>query len=136
MKTPILWIEIPVANLDRADKFYENVLETKLEYKTLFDTPMALFSKDTFGMKGSLIQIDNHQGSNGIKPIVYVDIMADSIENVIEFGGEVIKEPVLLRQRNKNGDILIGTNLIDGQVGYYAEILDSERNHLYLYSHS
>lgn len=97
---------------------------------------MALFDKEVFGMKSSLIQIENYEGSNGIKPIIYVDIMNDTVEAVLEFGGKVIKEPSLLRQKNKNGDVIIGTNLIDGKVGYYAEILDSEGNHLYLYSHS
>lgn len=136
MNTPILWIEIPVADIHRAIKFYENVLNTKLEITTLFETQMALFNKEVFGMKGSLIQTENYCGSNGIKPIVFVDIMPDSIENVTSYGGKVIKEPTLLRQKNKNGDVIIGTNLIDGQVGYYAEIQDSEGNHLYLYSHS
>ena len=136
MNTPILWIEIPVADIDRAIKFYENVLNTELELTTLFEKQMALFKKDVFGMKGSLFQTENYTGSNGIKPIVFVDIMLDAIENVTNFGGKVINEPTLLRQKNKNGDIIIGTNLIDGQVGYYAEILDSEGNHLYLYSHS
>ena len=51
-------------------------------------------------------------------------------------GGIVISEPTLLRQRNKNGDVIIGVNLIDNEVGYYSEIKDSENNHLYLYSHS
>ena len=136
MNTPILWIEIPVANIDRAVLFYEKVLNTKLELTTLFETKMALFNKDVFGMKGSLVQTENYAGSNGMKPIVYVEIMPDTIECVLEFGGKMIKEPTLLRQKNKNGDIIIGTNLIDGQVGYYAEIQDSEGNHLYLYSHS
>lgn len=136
MKTPILWIEIPVSDLSRAVKFYENVLNTKLELTVLFGTQMALFDKDVFGMKSSLIQTENHHGSNGIKPIIYVDIMNDTVDSVLEFGGKVIKNPSLLRQKNRNGDVIIGTNLIDGQIGYYAEILDSEGNHMYLYSHS
>jgi predicted enzyme related to lactoylglutathione lyase len=136
MNTPILWIEIPVADIHRSIKFYENVLNTKMEPTTLFETQMALFKKEVFGMKGSFIQTENYSGSNGIKPIVFIDIMLDAIENVTSYGDKVIKEPTLLRQKNKNGDIIIGTNLIDGQVGYYSEILYSEGNHLYLYSHS
>ena len=34
MNTPILWIEIPVADIHRAIKFYENVLNTELELTT------------------------------------------------------------------------------------------------------
>jgi len=136
MSTPILWIEIPVANITRAIRFYENVLNTKLELTTLYETQMALFDKDVFGMKGSLVQRPDFTGSNGIKVMVFVEIMLDAIESVKEFGGKVIMEPTLLRQKNKNGDVIIGTNLIDGQIGYYAEIQDSEGNHLFLYSHS
>jgi predicted enzyme related to lactoylglutathione lyase len=97
---------------------------------------MALFDKEVFGMKASLVQTQNYNANNGIKPFIFIDIMADSIEKVTALGGKVIKEPSLLRQKNKDGAIIIGTNLIDGQVGYYAEIQDSEGNHLYLYSHS
>ena len=136
MKTPILWLEISVAEISRATRFYENLLNTSLEFKTLFDTPMALFNKDVFGIKASLVKRENYIGSNGIRPIIYIDIMSDAIDNVLKFGGKVVTEPMLLRQKNKNGDIIIGTNLIDGQVGYYAEIQDSEGNHCYLYSHS
>ena len=46
MNTPILWIEIPVADIHRSIKFYENVLTTKLELTTLFETQMALFKKE------------------------------------------------------------------------------------------
>ena len=136
MNTPILWLEIPVSEIPRATRFYENLLNTTLELKTLFDTPMALFNKEVFGIKASLVKRENYMGSNGIKPIIYIEIMSDGIDIVLRFGGKIIAEPVLLRQKNKNGDIIIGTNLIDGQVGYYAEIQDSEGNHCYLYSHS
>ena len=136
MKTPILWIEIPVADLSRAASFYENLLKIKLEFRTLFDTHMALFDKEVFGMKASLVETENYTANNGIKPFIFISVMADAIERVSKFGGKVIKEPSLLRQKNKEGAIIIGTNLIDGQVGYYAEIQDSEGNHLYLYSHS
>ena len=110
MRTPILWLEIPVADIPRATTFYEKLLNTTLEFKTLVDTPMALFNKDVFGMKASLVKKENYQGSNGIKPIILIDIMADGIANVAKFGGKIIQEPTLLRQKNKNGDIIIGTN--------------------------
>ncbi len=136
MKTPILWVEIPVSDFARAVAFYENVFETKLEIQTIFDKTIAVFDKDAFGIKASLNQVDNYTGTNGIKPFFYVNIMSDAIEAVAEFGGVVTQKPALLKQTNKNGDIIIGSNLIDNQVGYYAEIKDSEGNHLYLYSHS
>lgn len=136
MKTPVLWLEIPVSDFERSIKFYQAVFNMTFEVKTLFDTQMALFDKEYFGMKGSLVKTQNHTGSNGIKPIVLVPIMSETINLIVKHGGSIIKEPSLLRQKNKDGDIIIGTNLIDGQIGYYAEVTDSEANHFYLYSHS
>lgn len=136
MNTPVLWLEIPVSDFNRALTFYETVFNTKLEKTILFDKQMAFFSIEQFGIKGSLVETKNYNGSNGIKPIYYTEIMNDAITAVKLHKGKVISEPSLLRQKNKNGDTIIGTNLIDNQVGYYAEVADSEGNHFYLYSHS
>ena len=136
MNNTLLWLEIPVSDFSRALNFYEIVFDITLDVKILLDTKMALFSKEQIGIKGSLVETKNHLGSNGIKPIFYVEILNEAILKVQKHGGIVISEPTLLRQRNKNGDVIIGVNLIDNEVGYYSEIKDSENNHLYLYSHS
>lgn len=136
MKTPIVWIEIPVADFERAVKFYENVFETKLEIRGLLKDQIALFDADRFGVKMSLNLVNDYIGLSGIKPFFLVNIIRDVIERVVEHGGEVVMTPTILKQMNKNGEFIIGKNLIDNEVGYYAEIKDSEGNHLYLYSHS
>ncbi len=135
MSTPILWIEISVADIDRATTFYENVFGCKLERRVIFGAEMALFSKEDFGIKGALVLKESHGGNDSIKPIFHVNVMSDTIEIVKKNGGEILTEPSILRQKNKDGDTIIGTNLIDGQVGYFAEIKDTEDNHFYLYSH-
>lgn len=134
--SPIVWLEIPVADVRRAGKFYESVFSLKLDYRILFDTAQALFSADVLGVKGCLVQVPDYKGSSGIKPIIYVNIISETLEKVERFGGTVALGRTLLRQKNKDGQVIIGTNLIDGQIGYYAEIVDTEGNHLYLYSHS
>lgn len=136
MSTKIVWLEISVANLARAIKFYENVFNFKLDVKNVFDTDMAFFEAQQMGIKGSIIQVDNYQGCNGIKPMFYVDILHESLEKVKEFGGEIITEPSLLKQKNKHGDTIIKENYIDNHIGYIAQIKDSENNYFYLYSHS
>lgn len=136
MNNTLLWLEIPVSDFTRGLNFYEKVFDITLDVRILFDTQMALFSKEQIGIKGSLIETKNHLGSNGIKPIFYVEILNEAILKVKKHGGVVISEPTLLRQKNKNGDTIIGVNLIDNQIGYYCEIKDSENNHIYLYSHS
>lgn len=136
MNTPILWVEIPVNDFERALHFYQNVFETKLALRTFYGKKVGLFSNDASGVKASINEVDNYQGTNGIKPFFFVTVMADAIEAVEENGGKIIRRPTLLKQTNENGEIIIGSNLIDNEVGYYAEIQDSEGNHLYLYSHS
>lgn len=136
MKTPVVWIEIPVSDFERAVKFYENVFETKLEIRGLLKDQIALFDADRFGVKMSLNLVNDYVGLSGIKPFFLVNIIRDVIERVVEHGGEVVMTPTILKQMNKNGEFIIGKNLIDNEVGYYAEIKDSEGNHLYLYSHS
>ncbi len=136
MKSNILWVEIPVSNFTRAVTFYEKVLETKLDVRTVFDKPMAFFKKEDIGIKGSLVEVENYSGGNGVKLIFHADILHSAVQRVKDNGGQVVSLPTLLRQKNKNGETIIGTNLIDNQVGYYTELKDSEGNNFYLYSHS
>lgn len=136
MRTPILWLEIPVKDFDRALNFYQNVFETKLGLRVFYGKRVGLFSQDSFGIKVSINEVENYSGTNGIKPFFFVNVMSDALELVEENGGEVIRRPILLKQTNENGELIIGSNLIDNEVGYYAEIKDSEGNHFYLYSHS
>jgi hypothetical protein len=58
-----------------------------------------------------------------------------AIEKASSLGGNLITPPSLLRQLNDKGETLIGSNLIDEQTGYIAEIADPEGNHLLIYSH-
>lgn len=51
-------------------------------------------------------------------------------------GGKVILPSTLLRQKNEKGETIIGSNLIDDQLGYMAEGMDTEGNSILLYSHS
>lgn len=136
MRTPILWIEIPVSNFEKALNFYQNVFETKLAIRMFYGKKVGLFSQESFGIKASINEVEHHNGSNGIKPFFFVSVMSDALELVEENGGKIIRRPMLLKQTNENGELIIGSNLIDGEVGYYAEVTDSEDNHFYLYSHS
>lgn len=136
MRTPILWVEIPVSNFDRALNFYQNVFDTKLEIRTFYGKRVGLFNDELFGIKASINETDNYKGSDGIKPFFFVNIMSDAIEAVEENGGEIIRRPALLKQTTETGEVIIGSNLIDNEVGYYSEIKDTEGNHIYLYSHS
>lgn len=135
-KSSLVWIEIPSMNLSRAVSFYERLLKTRLELTLLYDRPTALFNKYETGFSGSIVEAKDHKGGAGIRPVLMVPVMHDALQAVRGNGGSVIAEPFILKQKNSNGETILGGNLIDRQIGYLAEICDSEGNRLMLYSHS
>jgi predicted enzyme related to lactoylglutathione lyase len=64
----------------------------------------------------------------------FVNVLSDSIDVATRFGGKVITPKTLIKQTDKNGNLMITQNLIDNKVGYFAELLDSEGNTISLYS--
>ena len=74
-----------------------------------------------------------------IGPILFFDAnagMTDIIENVEEHGGKVLLKKTLIRNVSVDGSFIIPKTLIDGKMGYFAYIMDSEGNKLGLYSNS
>lgn len=136
MDSSLVWLEIPAANFQRAINFYEALFNITMEVQQIYDKPMAFFTKEQLGIKGSIVEVPGHTGGGSMKPIFYVSVLYVAMETVQAMGGKVLQQPMLLRQTNSGGEVVIGINRIDNQVGYYAKIKDSEDNELYLYSHS
>lgn len=132
----IIWIEIPATDLERAIRFYQNVFNTKLTRQQIDGKNAAIFCGDEIGIKGCIMEVATVRISGGIKPTFFVDIMCEILPLIKSYGGCIINQPALLKQRNDKGEALIGKNLIDQQIGYLCEITDSEGNGLFLYSHS
>lgn len=135
-KGQVVWFEIPVIDLDRAINFYTNVLSVKVEKIKFLDIEQGFFDMNKNAIKGALTLNEKGVANSGIVLFFYVISISDSLKNVIKFGGEIIKEKTLLKQKSKEGWLTIRGNMIDGNVGYYAEILDSEGNRISLYSNS
>lgn len=136
MNSSLVWLEIPASNFQRAVAFYEALFNITLDVQQIYDKPMAFFTREQLGIKGSIVEMPGHEGGSSVRPIFYVSVLYVAMETVQAMGGEVLQQPMLLRQTNSEGEVVIGTNRIDNQVGYYAKIKDSEGNELYLYSHS
>ncbi|MGZ3931645.1 MAG: VOC family protein [Bacteroidia bacterium] len=132
----LVWLEIPAANLKRAVSFYEKLLKIKMEFVLLYDRPTALFNKYETGFNGSIVEVKDHKGGAGIKPVLKVPVMHEALKTAKENGGQIVCEPFILKQKNSAGETVLGNNLIDRQIGYASEIRDSEGNYLMLYSHS
>ncbi len=114
------WFEISTTDLDRAQRFYESVLDIKLARETMPSSEMAVFpyggSPNT---SGALIRAaDNEPSVQGC--VIYLSVVDVSavLERAIAFGGDVI---------------VPRTALPEG-MGFYAQFIDSEGNRVGLWS--
>lgn len=117
---PVGWFEIPVADMDRAKSFYENVFDCELQIHELGPLVMAWFpwSENESGSPGALVKgepyVPSRQGT-----FVYLtapDIEAHS-KRVEENGGKVLYPKRSI-----------------GEYGYVAHVIDSEGNLIALHS--
>jgi len=86
----INWVEIPVANMERAVKFYGSVFQKEMqvfdadESRTLALLPPGAGKEEGIDPMGSLLQVENFQPNNH-GSIVYFD----PIDNIDDFLGRV-----------------------------------------------
>ena len=130
----IIWFEIPVKNLDRAIFFYSELLEITMEKRKLYQTEYGFFNKEKTGIGGCLVERENHVG-NGVCLFFFVTVLSDALDTALANGGKLVTPKTLLKQIDASGKTILAHNMIDNQVGYFAEILDSEGNQISLYSH-
>ena len=93
MSHAIHWFEIFVTDIDRAARFYETMLQTKLRREQEDDRPMAVFASAVKeGVGGALVrQKGREPTSNGA--LVYLDAdgkLDESIARVAAAGGAVV----------------------------------------------
>ena len=131
----IIWFEIPIENLDRAVRFYSAILGTSIQKQMLLDKEYGIFKRENTGVGGVLVKKDNVKPGSGIILFFYVNVLSDAIEAACHNGGKVITPKTLIKQTDEKGNRTIAQNLIDNQIGYFAELVDSEGNHISLYSH-
>ena len=117
---PIVYVEIPVTDLERASRFYEEVFQFSLESTMVDGYSMALFpaAPGSSGASGALVKGDVYVPSKS-GPIVY-------------FGTENI-DRALERVRKAGGKILYPEKRLDG-IGSVTEFEDSEGNRIALFA--
>jgi predicted enzyme related to lactoylglutathione lyase len=130
----LCWFEIPAGNLERAIRFYSTVFATKFERKFLLDKEYAVFDKGKQPIGGVIVEKENYSPGSGAILFFYVSDINNVLKKAVEQNGKIAINKTFLKQKNSYGDIVIPQNLIDGKMGYYAEIVDSEGNHIGLYS--
>lgn len=123
MKNAISWIEIPATDLDRAQKFYETILNISLTRLDLPNIKMRMFPiDDPMGVGGALVSSDGfHKPSATDGPLIYLNANPDV-------------QRVLNKVEKAGGKILVPKTQISPEYGYMAVILDTEGNRIAFHS--
>lgn len=117
------WFELFVSDFDRAKRFYEAILDTKLEDVAMEGAPMSLFpcAMAEGGIGGSITQMDGHKpGPGGTR--IYLNVEGD-------LDGVLARAPA-------HGGAVIQPRTSIGEHGFIGIIQDSEGNHVGLHSMS
>ena len=121
MANAIIWVDIPVKNLNRAMRFYSAVLDLTLKKEEFPTLSIALLPQGSGEIGVCLFPFseDDHQPSmHG--PLIYLNCegrLAEALEEVDDRGGKIVK----------------GRHSIGG-MGWRAIVVDSEGNRIALHS--
>jgi predicted enzyme related to lactoylglutathione lyase len=112
-----VWFDIPVANLDRAAKFYRAVLAIGVDKETYGDFSFCILDHQD-GNGGCLVPNASEIAAGGV--MIYLNAngrIRDAVSKVVPNGGSIVQD----------------THAI-GPHGFRAVILDSEGNRIALHS--
>jgi predicted enzyme related to lactoylglutathione lyase len=116
MKHLVNWIEIPVANMERAAKFYTQVLGIQLQPLELGDIKYALFPSEDLFNNGTLVMGPYYTPSaDGV--VIYLD------------GGDDLSV-ILNRVATAGGTILVEKMHLSDEAGHIGMFMDSEGNRI------
>lgn len=121
LKSAINWFEIPASNFDRAVRFYSEIYANDMPTRDLGHVRMGFFQHEPgVGTGGAVVSGDGYIPSQtGSK--LYLAAGADLLT-------------VLDRVEAAGGTIVLGKKQISPEIGYFAIIVDTEGNRIYLHS--
>jgi hypothetical protein len=117
------WFEIPVADTERARKFYETILDVPMNTTDMMGMEMTFFpsSQEPNGkVSGALVKSEYHMPST-TGSMIYLNANPDLQE-------------VLDRVEAAGGSVIMPRTLIDEQTGYFAFVQDTEGNRVGLHA--
>jgi predicted enzyme related to lactoylglutathione lyase len=116
-KNAISWFEIPTRDINRAQKFYESILDIKLTSVDLENFQMRIFPvEDKTCVGGSLCYSkDSHRPSETEGPLIYLNASPD-VQNILD------------KVEKCGGKIIVPKTHISPEYGYMAMIIDTEGN--------
>jgi len=119
-KHALSWFEIPAADLPRATRFYEAVLERKLKPETMGPQQLSVFPYEQPGVGGCLI------AGNGHMPTATGTVVYLSVEPGLD--------DALERARRAGGKIALPKTALPEGMGFFAHMIDSEGNRVGLHA--
>lgn len=120
MARVINWFEIPVADFDRAVRFYQTVLDIKLRIEDMGQMKLAVFPYPEEATGGALCRHPHYQpAAAGV--FIYLD------------GGDDLAVP-LARVEAAGGQVAMPKTLITPEIGYMGFFMDTEGNRIGLHS--
>ena len=116
------WFEIPLLDMDRAKKFYEEVFDIEIQIQDFHGTLMGWFpfSETKPGAAGSLIKDKSYTPSEDKGVLIYFSAtdISTQLKKVLELGGKVLQ----------------AKSLISEDVGFIGLFVDMEGNRIALHS--
>jgi len=128
MITPALnvvgWFEIPVTDMDRAIRFYENVLDIGLSRNQMGPLDMAWFPyvENSVGSGGSLVYFPEMYKPSADGVLVYLTSPSGNLETELQ------------RVEPNGGKVIMTRKLIAEGFGYMGLFMDTEGNRIALHS--
>jgi predicted enzyme related to lactoylglutathione lyase len=119
MSNQIVWVDIPVVDLDRAIKFYSAVLDNEVVKQSFSGMSLGLLPHADNHVSGCLVKFnDNRPSQQG--PMIYLNVngrLDAAVAAVAANGGKVLQDKHQI-----------------GEYGYRAIAEDSEGNKIALHS--
>lgn len=115
------WFEIPVLDIERAQRFYETLLDAPMKREQMGTHTLALFRPGTRGVGGCLVAGNGTPWPASIGSLVYLNAepSLDAVLSRVEAAGGRVATPK--------------AELPDG-MGVFAHITDTEGNRVGLHS--
>lgn len=118
----VKWFEIPVLDLDRAQRFYEVLFDGPLARERVGEhVEMAVFPYEKYGVGGCLLDV-----AGGPKP------SCDG--SVVYLNAEPSLDAVLARVEAAGGSIALQRTELPAGLGCFAHVIDSEGNRVGLHA--
>jgi uncharacterized protein len=121
MKNTINWFELPVVDFDRGKKFYESILDVKIEDSMMGPWRMGFFPMDgNQGVGGALVHGEGYEPSDkGAVVYLNADGVIDAVIGRIEKAG---------------GKVVMPRTNVTPEIGDIAMFIDTEGNKVALHT--